>query len=261
MRFLKQALRSGAPLLIEPSAAQAAVDTAAASGIGDQLAYFFGDKPKPYQVGRVGVVPLSGAIGYGIPAFDRATGGADLLEFRAELAKMAARPDVETILIHVDSPGGSVIGVQETADMVYGIRKSTVTYADAMMASAGFYIGSQSDRVLAAPSAIIGSVGVYTTRYTYDVSRDGYTAELFRDGSLKADGVDGIPLTDEQRQHIQQQVAYIGAQFRQTVLRTRSGVSMADMQGQSFYGSQAAEKGMVTGLANSIEDVIAELNA
>lgn len=261
MRFIKQALRSGEPLLVEPAAAQAAVEAASASGIGDQLAYFFGDKPKPYRVGKVGVVPLSGVIGYGLPAFDKATGGADLVEFRAELAKMAARPDVETIIIHVDSPGGSVIGVQETADMVYNLKKPTVTFADSMMASAGYYIGSQADRVLVAPSAIVGSVGVYTTRYTYDVGRDGYTAELFKDGTLKADGVDGVPLTDEQRAHIQSQVNYIGSQFRQTVLRTRSGVSMADMQGQSFYGSQAAEKGMATGLASSLDELIAELNA
>lgn len=261
MRFLKKALQAGDLLLIEPSVARGAVEASASAGIGDQLAYLFGDRPKPYQVGTVGVVPLSGVIGYGVSAFDRATGAADLLEFRAELAKMAARPDVKTVLIHVDSPGGSVIGVHETADMVYDLGKPTVTFADAMMASAGFYIGSQADRVIVAPSAIVGSVGVYTTRYTYDVSRDGYTAELFKDGTLKADGVDGVPLTDEQRSHIQSQVNFIGSQFRQTVLRTRSGVSMADMQGQSFYGSQAAEKGMATGLANTIDEVIAELNA
>lgn len=261
MKFLKQALASGEPLLIETTKAQTAVEAAQGAGIGDQLAYLFGDKAKPYRVGKVGVVPLSGAIGYGLSSFDKATGGADLVEFKAELAKMVARPDVEVIVLHIDSPGGSVIGVHETAQQVFDIKKPTVAFSDTLMASAGYYIGSQADRVVVTPSSIIGSIGVYTTRYTVDLNREGVTAEVYKDGALKGDGIVGVPLTEEQKAHIQSQVNYVGRQFRSTVLRTRANVPAEAMQGQSFYGAQGAENGLVTGLVNSLDELIAELNS
>lgn len=261
MRFLKRAITAHEPLLIKASDAIAAVESAAQVGITDQLAFFFGDRPKAYRVGKVGVVPLAGVIGTDLAAIDKAQGGVDLKDFRAELAKMAARPDVEVILVHVNSPGGAATGTLEAANDLYNLSKPTVTFVDGVMGSGGYFVGSQSDRVIATPSSIVGSIGAYTVYYEYDLAREGYTAKMFKDGTLKADGAFGVPLTAEQEAHIQAQIAYIGGVFRDTVLRKRSMVSMADMQGQTFRGAQAAEKGLVTGLVNSLDELIAELNS
>lgn len=261
MRFLQSAIDSSQPLLMKPERAQALCRAAADKGFTDQLAYFFGDRPKPYRVGKVGVVPLVGAIGKGLSNYDKATGGADVDEFRAELAKMAARPDVETVLIHVNSPGGTVVGVREAADAVYNLGKPTVTFSDDLMASAGYFIGSQADRVVVTPSSAIGSIGVYQVLYEVDTTRDGFKVEALKSGDLKGAGIYGVPITPEQKAYLQANIEEMGADFRSTVLRKRSLVSMDDMRGQDFTGRTAAAKGLATGLANGLDDLIAELNA
>lgn len=261
MRFLKRAITTHEPLLMKAADAVAAVEASAQVGIVDQLAFYFGDRPKPYRVGKVGIVPLSGVIGTDLAAIDKAQGAVDLKDFRAELAKMAANPDVKVVVVHVNSPGGTATGTLEAANDLYNLDKPTVTFVDGIMASGGMFVGSQSDRVVATPSALVGSIGAYTVYYEYDLAREGVTAKLFKDGTLKADGAFGVPLTSEQEAHIQNQISYLGTVFRNTVLRKRSMVAMEDMQGQTFRGAQAAEKGLVTGLVNSLDELLAELNA
>lgn len=261
MRFLQSAIDGFQPLLIKPERVSAVCRAAADKGFSDQLAFFFGDRPKPYRVGKVGVVPLVGPIGKGLSAYDKATGATDIDDFRAELRKMADRPDVEAVLIHVNSPGGTVVGVREAADDVYNLAKPTVTFSDDLMASAGYFVGSQSDRVVVTGSSTIGSVGVYQVHWNVDTKRDGYEVKVYKSGDLKGAGIFGVPLTPEQEAHIEAQIAEMGADFRSTVLRKRSMVSMDDMRGQDFTGRMAAAKGMATGLVSSLDELLAELNA
>lgn len=261
MKFLQRILEAGQPLCMSAARATACINAAKNLSITDTVGLLFNQPPKPYVAGRVGVVPLMGAIGKGLSAFDRMTGGADIDQFRSDLASMAANPKAEIVLVHINSPGGSVIGLQEAADELLAITKPTVSYASELECSAGYMIGSQADRAIVAPSAFVGCVGTYQVHYNYDTTRDGYTVEMFKSGDLKGAGYPGLPLSQAQKDHYQSIVDTLGGQFRQTVLRTRTGVSMADMQGQEFLGSVAAEKGMFTGTAPSLEALLAELNS
>lgn len=71
-----------------------------------------------------------------------------------------ANPGVSAIILRIDSPGGSVAGTQELADVILESKKPVVAYADGMMCSAAMWIGSSAKyRIASSKTAVIGSIG------------------------------------------------------------------------------------------------------
>lgn len=69
--------------------------------------------------------------------------------------------NIDGIVLHVDSPGGTVDGTEMLANIVKGTRKPVVTYVDGLMASAALWIGSSADEIIASTDTDeVGSVGV-----------------------------------------------------------------------------------------------------
>jgi len=261
MRFLKNALSGREALLIDPSRAADHNKAAEAAGFTDMIAAIFGEQPKPYKAGSVGVIPLKGVIGKSLTPLDRMTGAADLDEFTASLEAFSADPEVKTILVDVSSPGGTVTGVEEAAAMLASVDKPTVAFTDTEAASAAYWVASQADRVVVTPSATVGSIGVYMA--IPDVSKAyeamGVKMDVIKSGTLKGAGIEGTSLSDAQRSNLQEQVNAIHADFRAAVTSKRTGVSAADMEGQVFSGKVAAQKGLVTGLTPSFQRLVADL--
>ena len=78
----------------------------------------------------------------------------------ATLAAMEADPAVKKVCLAINSPGGTVTGVEEIANQVRSMSKPTMAYTEGEMCSAAYWIASQSDAVFATPSARVGSIGV-----------------------------------------------------------------------------------------------------
>lgn len=262
MRFLKNALSGREPLLIEPSRATDHVKAAEAAGFTDMVAALFGEQPKPYKAGNVGVIPLRGVIGKSLAPMDRMTGSVDLDEFTASLESYNMDPEVKTIVVDVSSPGGAVTGVEEAAAMLARSEKPTVAFTDTEMASAAYWVGSQADRIVVTPSATIGSIGVYMA--IPDVSKAyesmGVKMDVIKSGTLKGAGIEGTSLSEAQRADLQASVNAIHADFKAAVTSKRTSVQASDMEGQVFSGKVAAQKGLVTGLTTSFQQLIADLN-
>ena len=262
MRFLKNALSGREPLLIDPSRATDHNKAAEAAGFTDMVAALFGEQPKPFKAGKVGVIPLRGVIGKSLAPLDRMTGGVDLNEFTSALEAYQDDPEVEYIVVDVSSPGGTVTGVEEAATLLASVSKPTVAFTDTEMASAAYWVGSQADRVVVTPSSTIGSVGVYMAIPDFSKAYDaaGVKVDVIKSGTLKGAGIEGTSLTDAQRANLQEQVNAIHAEFRDAVRSKRRNVKDEDMEGQVFSGKVAAQKGLVTGLTVSFQQLIAELN-
>jgi len=262
MRFLTNALSGREALLIDPAKATDHKKAAEAAGFTDMVASLFGSAPKPYKAGSVGVIPLHGVIGKGLSPLDKMTGATDLNEFAIALEDYSNDPEVKTILVDISSPGGTVTGVEEAGAMLSRVQKPTVAFTETEMASAAYWIGSQADRVVATPSATVGSIGVYMA--FADVSKAyesmGVKMEVIKSGTLKGAGIEGTSLSDAQRADLQAQVDAIHADFRSAVQGKRSSVTTADMEGQVFSGKIAASKGLVTGLTTSFNQLVADLN-
>ena len=176
-------------------------------------------------------------------------------ETAAALQQAAADPAVHTILLDIDSPGGTVNGTPELAQVVRTIAKDkhVYTFTAGQCCSAAYWVASQADVIYAAPSATVGSIGVILpvvdSSALYD--RCGLKMEVFSAGKYKSTGMDGTSLTEEQRDRLTQQVNATWARFKQAVTLRRS-ISEADMEGQTFYGLDCLANHLIDGILPSI---------
>ncbi len=111
---------------------------------------------------RVAVLNVFGTITQRANAFAEFSGGTSTEQLGRAFDEAVADDDVSAILLHVDSPGGRTPGVEELAARIFAARgtKPIIAFANPMMASAGYWIGSAADEIVAAPSAwAIGSIG------------------------------------------------------------------------------------------------------
>jgi len=224
------------------------------------LDMFFNQQQKPYVTAMgTAVIPVAGSLGLGLTKFEKLTGGVDMADVGNAIDEMLANPAVKRIAFQVNSPGGTVLGTPELADKVYNIGLPTMTYARELIASGAYYAFSQTSQLLAAPSAYVGSIGVIMVDESYAeyYNQIGLKMEIFRAGKYKAANVGGEGYTDEMRAMEQERIDAMHEQFKQTVLRTRSFADRADMEGQVYPGAVAAQKNLITGLANTFEEALA----
>lgn len=189
----------------------------------------------------------------------------DLERVESLVRDAAANPGVKALLLDINSPGGTVTGTPEVGNAVADFAKSKPVYAftNSLMASAAYWIGSQANKIYATESARVGSIGVI--RPHIDASeaykRNGLKIELFTAGKYKAAGAYATALTEEQREHIQEEVNKLGDAFRATVTSSRGGVSTETMQGQVFYGKESEELGLVDRIVPNKAAVFSMANA
>jgi signal peptide peptidase SppA len=221
-----------------------------------------------YQtVGNVAIVSAVGVIDKNISAFEmECYGGCDLDDVDRALALACNDAAIERVVLYINSPGGSAIGVPETAARIADIRtrKEIRCRVDVMACSAGYWLASQCDRIDASQSAILGSIGVYCAILdaTRALEMDGYKVELIKNGKFKAMGAPFKKLEPEEKALIQAQSDDIYEEFTVAVREGRGGVGarmselISDdvMQGQSMRGRRAIEHGLCDELVNATLD-------
>ena len=260
MRFLTNGLSGREPLLIDPAKAKDHAVLAEKFGFTDMLAQLFGVAPKPYVVDGIGVIPVVGVIGKGLSPLEKMMGAADVNDIGDAIDAMAANPEVEKVAFQIASPGGTVTGVEELANKVrsLSLAKPTLAYTDSEMASAAYWIASAADRVISSPSATVGSIGVYLAIPDYSKAAEmaGIKMVVIKSGKFKGAGIEGTSLNADQVENLQASVDSIHADFKAAVSMKRKMVKADAMEGQTFSGKQAAQQGLVTGLADSFNEAL-----
>ena len=260
MRFLLNGLSGREALLIDPAKANDHRVLAEKFGFTDMLAQLFGEVPKAYIAeDGTGVIPIAGVIGKSLSPLEKMTGAVDVSDIAETIDDYAMNPQVTRIAFQVSSPGGTVTGVEELANKVRNIAKPTMAYSDTEVASAAYWIAAASDKLVVSPSSTVGSVGVYmvVADYSEAAKAEGIKMIVIKAGQHKAIGVPGAEVTDAHQAHLQEGVDEIHADFKAAVLKTRKMVKAEDMEGQVFSGKQAAQRGLVTGLADSFNEAVA----
>lgn len=159
-------------------------------------------------------------------------------------------PDVDAILLDIDSPGGEVYGLFDLVDTIYRARGEKPVWAvlDERADSAAYAIASAADHVTVPRTGEAGSIGVILVHVDSSRALDaaGLTVRLITYGDRKADGNPYQPLTDEVASRVQADVNQIGRMFIDTVARNRamSADTVRDMQADTFLGAQAVEQGL-----------------
>jgi protease-4 len=261
MRNLIKAINGNRPFLVDYQIAKDHLELKAKQGFTDLLSQIFGETPKPYMTqGGTYVIPVMGMIGKGLSPLD-AFGSADVEKIDDQIDEaLAANP--KRILFHINSDGGTVDGVEELADKIRSLPVDTIAFSSGSMNSSAYWIASAANRVVVSPSASTASVGVYMTLLdqSEQAKASGLQVKVYKSGQFKGIGIPGTSTTPEQDEYLQREVDALAETFKASVRMKRKLVQDEDMQGQSMSGKMAAQKGFATGLANSLKDLLAQLD-
>ena len=227
------------------------------------------NQPKGYDIQNgVAILPVDGVIAKRMNLFSKISGGCSTEIVGQEFDKAMADPLVKSIILLIDSPGGTVDGTPELAAKIFGARdsgKKCVAYTDGMMASAAYWIGSACHEAYCSSEVcIIGSIGVVTSHV--DISgaeaKAGIKTTEIYSGQYKRIASQYGPLTKEGRAVIQEQLDHVYKVFVDNVALHRGVTAdqvLTDMaDGRIFQGSQAVAAGLVDGVS-TLSDLIGSL--
>lgn len=219
--------------------------------------------PKMQIMGDVAVIPVSGILMLNVPDWLKEWGFncTDPNDIEEEISEAVNNPAVSIIAQVFDSPGGESIAGEKLFDLTEaaGRKKPVLSYVGdgAQLCSSAFQAAAPSAAIFSGKFAEVGCIGTYMA-YLDDSEywkQMGLVWETFRSGELK--GIDG-KLTDQQRNYFQSTVDEYGARFRAGVKKYRTAIDPADMEGQTFRGIDAAQRGFVAGTARDLSEAIAK---
>ena len=216
---------------------------------------------------NVAVVPVYGVLSKKMNLLQKVSGGASTELIKRDIEAAASDDNVERIVLDVDSPGGSVDGIQELARYIFSLRGEIpiVAVANGQMTSAAYWIAAACDEVFASSgTAIIGSIGVICQHVDKSKQDEaaGVTRTAIYSGKYKNVGDSTQPLSAEDRATMQDRTDYMYSVFVSDVADFR-GVSMDDAHrkmadGKIFIGVQAVDAGLVDGVS-TLDEVVGQM--
>jgi len=204
----------------------------------------------------IAYIPVGGVLARKVGAMERGSGVVDYLDIQEELRIAEDDDTVVAIVLDIDTPGGTVAGVMETADAIAAMQKPVVAYTSGAIASAGFWLASQCDQIVATRGAEVGSIGVF--RVFVDISeyyaKLGAKVQMFSSGEHKGAGFPGTSLTPKQQLQAQDEVEKLLGEFKATIREKRPQVQDAVMDGRMFRAMEALEHGLIDNVVTSLDD-------
>lgn len=217
--------------------------------------------------GTVAVVPVYGVLTHRAYAAQSVSTTLTSTEgLAAQIRAAEANPEVSSIVLDVNSPGGSVFGVQEVGDAIYQARstKPVIAVVNSIAASGGYWVASQATEVVITPSGMAGSIGAYMAHEdrSEKYAQEGVKRTYVHAGKYKVEGNDSGPLEGEALAYTQSMVDAFYSSFVRAVARGR-GVSVETARSAEFGQGRMvmAKDAVARGMANRIgtlDQVIAE---
>ncbi len=180
-----------------------------------------------------------------------------------QITKYKEDSSIKGIVLNINSPGGGVAPSQEIYEEILKLHdknKKVVASMSSLAASGGYYIACASDKIVANPGTITGSIGVIMTFSNIEelMKKVGMKTEVIKSGKYKDIGSPVRSITDEERDILQGVIDDVYDQFIEAVAKSRNMEServkeLAD--GRIFSGRQAKEIGLVDELGN-LQDAI-----
>jgi signal peptide peptidase SppA len=226
-----------------------------------------GRSVKPYSVqDGVAIIPVIGSLVNRGAWLGVYSGMTSYEGIGYQLDTAATDPDVKSVLLDIDSPGGEAIGAFETADKVAALArlKRVVAVANGICCSAAYGIASSATEIVATPSSVTGSIGVVLLHADYSkaLHQKGIKPTLIHAGAHKVDGNPYEPLTDQVRSDLQAEVNQSYDLFVSSVARGRKGRMTEKVvratEARTYIGAAALEAGLVDAIG-SFQSALADL--
>ena len=203
---------------------------------------------KVLMLDLVGMISSTGEQGfYPIPS--------QVARLKEALTKAAADPDVQSLVLRINTPGGTVTA----SDMLYHElrlfkQKKKIPIIASIMdvgASGGYYVAMGTDKIVAHPSSVTGSLGVIMLTMNANglLEKIGVHANAITSGPRKDMGSPFRAMTDEERAIFQSVINGFYERFLAVIKEGRRHLTADEIRkladGRIYSGEQAKAVGLV----------------
>ena len=159
--------------------------------------------------------------------------------------------NVKGIIFKVNSPGGSVVGCQETAEIISACPVPICAEVDGYACSAAYWLASQCDVIAATASSVVGNIGAITSWQDWTKFFD---EKGVKDKALVSEGASlkstfHLEPSPEQVAFLQDQIDCAGEAFRNSVKsgRSKAGVEIQEEVWKAgwYSGENALNLGLI----------------
>ena len=172
-------------------------------------------------------------------------------------AVLSVATDKDEVVVRLQSSGGTVHGYGLAASQLKRIRDKGIKLTvcvDKVAASGGYMMASVANTIIAAPFAIIGSIGVlaqmpnfYKLLKKHDIDFEQFTAGKYK-RSLSLFGEN----TEEGRNKLKHELEEVHQLFKQFISENRADVDIEKIStGEYWYGKNALELNLVDEIQTS----------
>lgn len=197
----------------------------------------------------IGIINIEGPI---VPrgSFAAISGPIASLEtYTRDLLILSESDEIREIVLNIDSPGGSVTGVSEFADLIKSIDKPVTAYIYGWGMSAAYWIASAADQIVVSKTSEVGSIGVVASFIDDSEAMEKEGVKRFEIVSTYSPLKRQDPSSDEGKQAVINSIDAIAKVFIGTVAENR-GFSFEKVhesfgQGLTFVAEEALKRGMV----------------
>ena len=184
-------------------------------------------------------------------------------EITAVLA--VAKPNDE-VLLKLESPGGVVHGYGLAASQLMRLRQHQIKLTvavDKVAASGGYMMACVADRIIAAPFAILGSIGVVAQIPNIHrlLKKNNIDVELHTAGEYKRTLTLLGENTKQGREKFREELNETHTLFKDFVRENRPSLNIDSVAtGEHWFGTQAKEKGLIDAISTSDDVILDQLD-
>ncbi|RBP14106.1 inner membrane peptidase [Roseiarcus fermentans] len=164
---------------------------------------------------------------------------------------MTARPGTDEVVVRIDSGGGTVTGYGLAAAELQRLRERKIPVTasvDQVAASGGYMMACAADRIVAAPFAVVGSIGVVASVPNVHklLKKNAIEYEDITAGEFKRTVSVLGEITPAGREHFQDKLDAIHEAFKSLVAARRPGIDVARVAtGDTWLAGDALGLGLV----------------
>jgi len=215
------------------------------------IVFFINKIPKQSQIA---IIPIQGTILSQSSSFfpEQEAISSTIISY---IEKADKNPQVKGILLEINSPGGTVLASKEIAQAVKNTKKPTIALIKDIGTSGAYWVASASDKIIADPLSITGSIGVIGSYLEFSglFEKYGITYQQLISGSQKDIGTPYKELTPEEKALLQQRLDTIHSHFIKEISINRNipESRVRELATGIFYlGEQAKVLGLVDELGD-----------
>ena len=225
------------------------------------LSSFFNDFSTAKFDSKIAIIPIYGEItledSNGFFSISQVASTNTIVD---QIKKAQDDSAIKGVIFEINSPGGTVLASEEIANAIKKLNKPKVAWIREVGASGAYWVASSTDKIIAAPMSITGSIGVLGSYIEFSglMQKYGVTYEQFNGGKYKDLGSPYVNMTNDERILLQSKINIIHEYFINDVAKNRN-MSLEKMKrladGSFYLGLEAKENGLIDELGGKQEAI------